>query len=188
MEWSQQEGRRGVSEGRGERNKREWSLMTHVYEDAMMKHMALCYNLKINKSLFKKMKWSHGSETHLHKLHTSDFLVTDGSIWEMNAQPWVTVSQFQLMFWYKPDSSVISALDLFWKHSRVSRQNHNILCSLLLGSPFSGRTKTELERPTGNIREQVGPLHGARGHSSEIPMFWKTEDLFSHKNLGNQSS
>ena len=40
------------SEERGGRNKKEGSLMTHVREDAMMRHTALSSNLKINKSFF----------------------------------------------------------------------------------------------------------------------------------------
>lgn len=145
--------------------------MTHVDEDAVMRHTALCSNLKINKSFFKKMKWSHRSETHLDKLQTSDFLITDRTTWEMNTQPWARLSRFQLTFWGKPDSSVISTLDLFWKHTRVFRQKPQHPVFPAAGVTILRTTTAELERPTGNVSEQVCPLRGAKGHPSEISRF-----------------
>lgn len=108
------------------------------------------------------MKWSHRSETHLDKLQTSDFLITDRTIWEMNTQPWARLSLFQLTFWGKPDSTVISTLDLFWKHTRVSRQNHNILCSLLPGSPFSEQQQLSWKDQRGTLVSKSAPRVGLK--------------------------
>lgn len=130
------------------------------------------------------MKWSHRSETHLDKLQTSDFLITARTIWEMNTQPWARLSPFQLTFWGKPDSTVISTLDLFWKHTTVSRQNHNILCSLLPGSPFSEQQQLSWKDQQGTLVSKSAPPRGAKGHPSEISRFRKTDICFDTKSWG----
>lgn len=80
----------------------------------------------------------------------------------MNTQPWARLSPFQLTFWGKPDSSVISTLDLFWKHTRVSRQNHNILCSLLPGSPFSEQQQLSWKDQWGMLVRKPAPCVGLK--------------------------
>lgn len=102
----------------------------------------------------------------------------------MNTQPWARLSPFQLTFWGKPDSSVISTLDLFWKHRRVSRQNHNILCSLLPGSPFSEQQQLSWKDQWEMLVRKPAPLCGAKGHPSDISRFWKTEICFDTRNWG----
>lgn len=45
-------------------------------------------------------------------------------------------------------------------------------------------TTAELERPTGNVSEQVCPPRGAKGHPSEICRFRKTEICFDTRSWG----
>lgn len=75
-------------------------------------------------------------------------------IYKSHVLPWSTFTQLQLMIWYRPNPSLISTLDFFWKHATLSRQNHNILCFTLLRLPFCKKNNSWAQKDANEEQQQ----------------------------------